>query len=107
MKKILFVGFLWMACVANAQKADRKISVIAYYSGDTYGVDAYPVEKLTHIIFSFCHLQGNELHVGNARDTATIYHLVELKQRNPSLKIILSLGGWGGCESCSQVFSTD
>jgi len=32
--------------------------------------------------------------------------LVSLKARNPKLKVLLSLGGWGGCESCSAVFST-
>ena len=32
--------------------------------------------------------------------------MVALKKRNPQLKIILSLGGWGGCETCSDVFST-
>jgi chitinase len=30
-----------------------------------------------------------------------------LKKRNPSLKVILSLGGWGGCKTCSDVFSTE
>jgi len=40
-------------------------------------------------------------------DTETIRHLVSLKKRNPSLKIILSLGGWGGCKACSEVFSTN
>ena len=72
-----------------AQQDKNKISVIAYYAGDAKSVDEYPIEKLTHIIFSFCHLSGNQLNVANARDTETIFHLVELKQRNPSLKIIL------------------
>ncbi len=107
MKKLLLLIFVLNALLVNAQEQVKNFSVIAYYAGDSAHIDVYPVEKLTHIIFSFCHLQGNELHVENARDTATIKHLVELKQRNPSLKIILSLGGWGGCETCSQVFSTD
>ena len=81
--------------------------MIAYYAGDAAAVDAYPVEKLTHIIFSFCHLQGNDLHIDNANDTLIIRRLVELKKRNPSLKVILSIGGWGGCGPCSQAFSTD
>src|SRR6202035_117208 len=42
-----------------------------------------------------------------ANDTATIKHLVLLKEKNPKLKVILSLGGWGGCRSCPDVFSTD
>ncbi len=107
MKKILLLIFVLNTLIVTAQKSNKNFSVIAYYAGDSAHIDAYPVEKLTHINFSFCHLQGDELHVDNARDSATIKHLVELKQRNPSLKIILSMGGWGGCETCSQVFSTD
>ena len=69
-------------------------------------IDSFEVEKLTHLIFSFCHLKGNMLSVNNARDSATILRMVALKKRNPQLKIILSLGGWGGCQNCSSVFST-
>ena len=107
MKKLLLIVFVLNVFIVNAQQPTQKISVIAYYAGDAAHIDAYPVEKLTHIIFSFCHLQGNELHVDNKNDSLTIQHLVELKQRNSSLKIILSLGGWGGCKTCSPVFSTD
>lgn len=28
-----------------------------------------------------------------------------LKQKYPSLKVLVSLGGWGGCGTCSEVFS--
>lgn len=107
MKKLLLIVFVLNACIVTAQQPAQKIAVIAYYSGDAEHIDAYPVEKLTHIIYSFCHLKGNELNVDNKKDSLTIQHLVGLKQRNPSLKIILSLGGWGGCETCSPVFSTD
>ncbi len=107
MKRILFFFFLLIIITANAQTPNKKISVIAYYDGDATRIDAYPVEKLTHIIYSFCHLKNNELHVDNMQDTLTIQHLVELKKRNPALKIILSIGGWGGCAPCSQVFSTN
>ncbi|MFT4152683.1 glycoside hydrolase family 18 protein [Parafilimonas sp.] len=106
MKKLLSLYAFLVACTANAQTSSTKISVIAYYAGNATAIDAYPVEKLTHIIFSFCHLQGNELHVDKMADTLTIQHLVELKKRNPSLKIILSLGGWSGCKTCSEVFAT-
>lgn len=97
---------LLLAFIAGAQTPNKNLCVIGYYAGDATRINAYPVEKLTHIIFSFCHLKGNELRVDNMQDTLTIQQLVKLKERNPALKIILSLGGWGGCETCSQVLST-
>jgi chitinase len=32
---------------------------------------------------------------------------VALKRDHPGLKVILSLGGWGGCKTCTEVFATD
>jgi chitinase len=87
-------------------QAQNKFTVTAYYFGGPERVDSVAAEKLTHIIFSFCHLKGNTLQVDDSRDAATITNLVALKKRNPSLKILLSLGGWGGCATCSDVFST-
>jgi chitinase len=90
------------ALSAFSQKKD--ISVLAYYVGGQ-DVDSFAIEKLTHIIYSFCHLKGNKLAVDDAKDSAMIRKLVSLKSRNPGLKVMLSLGGWGGCASCSEVFS--
>ncbi len=106
MKKILLLLCIMSVYAVKAQTSNHKISVIAYYAGDTSAIDNYSIEKLTHIIFSFCHLNGNRLYVNRLKDTLTIQRLVNLKKRNPDLKVILSLGGWGGCGTCSQVFST-
>jgi chitinase len=103
---LLFYFFITLSCDAQKNKDPNDFSVIAYYAGRTTMIDSFEVEKLTHLIFSFCHLKGDTLSVNNARDSATILRMVELKKRNPQLKIILSLGGWGGCKTCSTVFST-
>lgn len=102
-KYFSLLPFLLIFSICISQKND--ISVIAYYTGGD-DVDSFSIEKLTHIIFSFCHLKGNKLNVKNARDTAMIQKLVGLKKRSPNLKVMLSLGGWGGCATCSDVFST-
>lgn len=111
MRYLLTIILIATSCITNAVFAqntkNKKITVIAYYAGDASAIDQYPIEKLTHIIYSFCHLKGNRLNVDNSNDSATIKHLAGLKKRNPDLKVILSLGGWGGCEPCSRVFSTD
>lgn len=115
---IIALVFLFASCASqqNKQEAEastpstlpkKNIAVIAYYSGNAAGVESIAAEKLTHIIFSFGHLKGNRLSIDNANDTLTIQKLVGLKARNPQLKVILSLGGWGGCKNCSPVFAKE
>jgi chitinase len=109
-QRFQFAAFLMICClsvkIVTAQKAQKQLAVIAYYAGDSVQIDNFDINKITHVIFSFCHLKGNRLSVANARDTATIKKLVSKKQENPSLKVMLSLGGWGGCKECSAVFNT-
>jgi len=90
---LLFAFLLSFGATTHAQTGPKNFAVIAYYAGRTSMIDSFEVEKLTHLIFCFCHLKGNMLSVGNARDSATIQRMVALKSRNPNLKIILSLGG--------------
>lgn len=107
MQRSIFIFLCLFAFNTYAQQPAKRLNVIAYYSAGPEKVDNLPAEKLSHIIFSFCHLTGNKLTVDNRRDSTTITKLVNLKKRNPKLKVILSLGGWSGCPSCSDVFSTD
>jgi len=51
-------------------------------------------------------LKGDVLALGRRADSLILEKLVGLKKKHPSLKILLSLGGWGGCKTCSNVFST-
>ncbi len=102
----LFIFIITQSTLAQPKAPAKKCNVIAYYTGDSARIDSFKVSQLTHIIFSFTHLQDSDLHVANARDTATIQKLVSLKKIYPGLKVILSMGGWGGCEHCSQTFST-
>ena len=97
---------LCLATLVSFGQRANNFTVTAYYSGDPEKVDSLAVDKLTHIIYSFCHLTGNKLTVDNDRDALTIKKLVEAKKRNKSMKVLLSLGGWGGCKTCSDVFST-
>nr|WP_315157561.1 glycoside hydrolase family 18 protein [uncultured Flavobacterium sp.] len=106
MKSLRLYILLFLIPMFSAGQSNEKLSVISYYMGDEKQIDDYDVTKLTHIIFSFCHLKDGKLSVDSTRDSIAIKHLVSLKNKNPKLKIMLSLGGWGGCEPCSAVFAS-
>ena len=104
----LLAFFLFHTITCSAQRSGRPgFCITGYYAGPANRLDSFPTEKLTHIIFSFGHLKGNRLNIDNAGDTATIQKMVSYKSKNAGLKVILSLGGWTGCETCAAVFSTN
>lgn len=83
----------------------KKIATIAYYMGNGQDLSKYKWEQLTHVIYSFCHLKGNKLAPDNAKDSIAIRNLTALKKKYKGLKVMIALGGWGGCEPCSGVFA--
>jgi len=109
--RAIFITFLLAIAFANnsafSQNTEKSMVIIAYYMGDGNDISSYKTDQLTHIIYSFLHLKDNTLVVDNSKDSLAITKLVALKKTNPGLKIILSLGGWGGCTTCSEVFNTE
>ncbi len=89
---------------ATEEHAPREpFEVIAYYYGSGDDIERFAVEELTQIIYSFALLDGNSLDV-EPHDEA-LRTLVSLKKRHASLRVLIAFGGWGGCETCSEVFS--
>jgi chitinase len=105
MKKILLLLFFFKVADLYAQK-NSGYKIIAYYTGNGEVIQQYPVEKLTHIIFSFLKLQNDTLTFRNENQRKALQELVQLKNKNPQLKIMVSIGGWGGCAPCSDLFSS-
>lgn len=102
MKKILFLYLLLAYTYTNAQP----YKVIAYYTGNADSLKLYPLNKLTHIIYSFLHVRNDSLTFDSEEQKENVKKIIALKDQHPHLKIMVSLGGWGGCEPCSQTFST-
>ncbi len=105
--KVLSIIFIF--CIYTLSTAQSKsINILAYYYGDGNDLEKYQTQELSHIIFSFLHLQNkNQLKFNNDSDRITVQKLVDLKKNNPSLKVMLAFGGWGGCETCSKIFSSE
>lgn len=106
-KTIVFFLLLIFCPTLNVFSQSKNFTVFGYYAGRPSMIDSFPVEKLTHLCFSFTHLKGSSISLSNRRDSASLTNCVALKKRNPQLKVIISMGGWTGCYSCSENFSAD
>ncbi|MDZ4707237.1 MAG: glycoside hydrolase family 18 protein [Saprospiraceae bacterium] len=105
MKKLIWVLCLCSFTLSQAQAPPRS-KIIAYYTGDGEGIKKYPVHQLTHIIYSFMGIRNDTLGFRNDKQKQTLRDLVALKTKNPQLKIMVAIGGWGGCAPCSELFAS-
>lgn len=100
------LGGLLNAC-AQPTQVTPSFEVIGYYAGDGNNLSQYDFSKLTQVIYSFLHLKGDSLAFDNENSKSALQKLVALKTKHPQLKVLISLGGWTGCYTCSDVFSTE
>ena len=107
--KKIALGLLLLSLSAfiPAQAQKPKKAILAYYSGPPERLDSFDARQMTHIVYCFGHVDSTGwFSIRSARDTAVIRKMVAMKEINPNLKVLLSLGGWGGCAPCSAAFST-
>lgn len=106
MKKIIFPFFIFCFLSLTAQQ-NQQYKIIAYYTGNGEAIKQWPVNKLTHIIYSFLKIQNDTLTCHNEKQENSLRQLVDLKKSHPQLKIMVSVGGWSGCSFCSDLFASD
>jgi chitinase len=104
------LAILFGAC-ANTQKSTKaantdRYKVIAYAMGRT-DFNRINAGKLTHVNYAFGLVNTNgEAFIRNSAP-AHLAQLQALKSRNPNLKIILSIGGWGADNFSDAAFTDE
>ncbi len=70
--------------------------IIAYVfpKDQSLSPDEIAAEKLSRINYAFANIQNGEIVQGFAHDRENFQALNALKQRNPKLQILISVGGW-------------
>ncbi len=66
-----------------------------YVPGDVAEADL-PLNKLTHVIFSFTEVVNDEMKFRSARASDRLMVLSAQKKNHPKLKVMVACGGWGG-----------
>lgn len=82
-------------------------ALIGYYAGDGHDLYGRGIGKMTHLIWCFLQLQGDSLAPLDKSQEKVIRKMVGFKREHPDLNVLLSFGGWGGCQTCSEVFSVE
>jgi chitinase len=98
---ICLVFTLLLGCKTRSTEEEatenKKPAVMAYYVPEKdYKPELIPVEKLTHIIFSFTVVIDGEMKFRKPEISGPkLEALVRQKERNPGLKVMVACGGWG------------
>jgi chitinase len=84
------------------------VNVMAYYMAprEDYRPQDLPLDKLTHIIFSFTVVIDNEMKFEHPGLGEKLSQLVDQKKNHPHLKVMIACGGWGGSEGFSDMAAT-
>jgi len=89
---------------------DKKKVVIGYVPGYAGMFDATTIDadKLTHINYAFVNVQDSVAVLTNIEtDTVNFRMLNGLKNVNPALKLMISIGGWSWSENFSDAVLTE
>lgn len=81
----------------------RDSDVFGAYIGQECDLDdTVPVEQFTHVYYAFADVEDGVIDEPGDR----IDDLVALRERNPDLNVIVSVGGWGRCEEFPEMAAT-
>ena len=107
-------AILLAACAVEVQPQGRvevepAPMLIGYVYGNNVNLDGakIPVEQLTHINYAFANIEGGEIVEGSPEDAANLQLINRLKERNPALKLLVSVGGWGWSGGFSDAVLTE
>ncbi|MFI5162548.1 MAG: glycoside hydrolase family 18 protein [Sphingobacteriales bacterium] len=108
---LLFIGsILSLSTFVYAQSKVKKHVIIGYVGGyhGLYDTAMVHAKMLTHINYAFVVIKNNRAYLEHEKtDTVNFHNLLKLKKDNPNLKVLISIGGWGGSRFFSDAVFTD
>lgn len=91
---ILLVSFYSYGRVVKAQTNQKAIIAYIFVKDRVLSPSEVSAGKLTRINYAFANLQHGEVVEGFAHDAENFAVLNSLKKSNPSLTVVVSVGGW-------------
>ena len=106
----ILLALITVACILALKNPAQKLVVIGYVTGYNGLIDPSTIDakQLTHINYAFVNVKNNKAHLENEkRDVENFRRLNTLKQKNPALQLLISIGGWSWSENFSNAVLTD
>ncbi|MBO3098751.1 glycoside hydrolase family 18 protein [Gelidibacter pelagius] len=92
----------------TAKRSDVDLKIIGYAAGyEDYDFSKIDATKLTHINFAFANIVDGKAAFELETDAAKIATLIGLKEQNPDLKVLYSVGGWVWSDQFSTMAAYD
>jgi GH18 family chitinase len=100
--------YMLATAAGKTTAAPAEKAVIAYIFVQDHVIDpaAVAAEKLTHINYAFANIKDGVMVEGFSYDAQNFQALNSLKVRNPTLKVLVSVGGWTWSGQFSDVALT-
>lgn len=105
---VILISVLAISC--HRRKPDEKgVQVIAYYytRWNNFHPETLPLDKLTHIIFSFTEVIDGEMKFPEDTLGMMLKKLVKERRKHPDLKVMVACGGWAGSKGFSEMARTE
>ncbi|KAG1680095.1 putative chitinase 10 [Nymphon striatum] len=93
----LFCTIILLLLLNYGDAKKKSYRRICYFRAGALKAEAIPVDLCTHINFAFLSIRNIQLTPYQPRDVNIYKELTKLKQAQPSLKLLFSIGGWGNC----------
>jgi len=102
---VLFVSVFYSCKTFDSQDSDDGLNVMAYYypSRGDFDPGKLPLDKLTHIIYSFTEVIDNEMKFKDDSSEIKLRMLVKQRRKHPHMKVMIACGGWGGSGGFSEM----
>ena len=102
------ISILLCSSKVAAQSSSKRYVLIGYVSGNGWTKAQIEAQKLTHINYAFAVPDSNgEFAPITPKDSTNLAALTSLRKVNSELKILISVGGWGGCKYFSDAALTN
>lgn len=104
----LFFSLFLSALPAPANAAPNRPIIVGYVYSREAALPSGEIDatKLDRINYAFARIKDGRIVTGSDADAENFARLSALKQKNPQIKILVSVGGWGGSRGFSDAALT-